>query len=127
MSETLLRKRYTGRSAKPAPAAPRVFVCAYCGCLSCTSRSHTITCGNACRVALHRHPEKLDHLQRCADAVEVPVQSILDARAATELVPDVCDEIMNGTESLDSARNQIYQAYASRLFEAARHHLETTP
>ena len=121
MAETHSPKRYTGRKSKADKRSPRVFACANCEVLSETARDHTITCSNACRVALHRHPERLAHWQKFAELGDVTVQDILDANAAQRLLE--ADEIANverGELNFADLRRPIYLAYVKRVFDAAR-------
>lgn len=119
MPETLARKRYTGRKPKVASSSPRVFTCANCRGLSDTVRSHSITCGNACRVALHRHAERLEHWQNYAEMADVPIQALLDASALRELLPDKAEEVLRGSTTIEALRDEIYQAYMGRVMELA--------
>lgn len=121
MNKTLSGKRYIGRKSKAkGNGFPRVFACANCGVLSETERSHTITCSNACRVALHRHPDRLAHWQKFADLGEITVQDLLDAHAAARLLTkEQLDQIEFDESSMDAMRGRVYRAYVSAVFDAA--------
>ena len=114
------RKRYT-----PAPkrTSPRVFACVVCDCLTETLRSHSITCSPACRVKLHRNPELAESDEGIAQTMDVPLPTMLDARAVRLLEPevgDLPDRIYAGTITLVGAADEIHSAYERRVMRVAR-------
>lgn len=92
-----------------------VFQCAACDGLSDTSRADTVTCSPACRVALHRHPQRLAHLQAVARASDVTVAAILRCAAVRLLCPELVNPIMAGTLTIAEAQPEVRRAYWALL------------
>lgn len=107
-------------SAVTVPRKCYVFVCAACWLLADTRRAHTITCSPACRVRLHRNPEKLARLQRDAELHHVTVAMILQGAAIDMLCPELGNEILAGAKTFDDVRLDVYRAYLDRVRAATR-------
>lgn len=93
----------------------RVFVCLGCDGLATSARSHAITCSPACRVRVHRHPEKLRFLEAEARKIKVTVPFMLDMEAALLLLPDVEPAIALGEVELNDLRVEIWREYWRQL------------
>ena len=99
---------------------PRVFLCATCGRLAATRRTHTLTCSGACRVALHRHPAWIRELRTVAAALNLPVSGILDRKAIERLRPDLAVRIQAGDLTAEGVRVEVWQAYQQLLLDSSR-------
>jgi hypothetical protein len=108
---TFPQKRYT---------CPRVFVCIGCDLLACSDRAHAVTCSPACRVRVHRHPERLRRMEAEASACHINVPAILDATALRRLRPDLGQCVMAGTMEIDDTRADVWRAFYE-LLEEKRH------
>lgn len=105
--ETLSPKRYR----------VRVFECAACGKLADTTRAHAITCSTACRVALHRHPERFEALKEVCAALKVRPAMVLEANAIKALRPDLVDKIVQGAIEIEDTREDVYREFLKLLRE----------
>lgn len=88
-----------------------VLICAACGLLFSTTRSHTLTCSPKCRVHIHRHPECTAHLRADAARDHVSPASILRSAAACSLCPDLARRVMTGAADAAGLYDAVWQAY----------------
>ena len=104
----------------------RVFVCANCNRLDSSERRHTITCSTACRVALHRHPERLASLKATCAEHKVSVARVLQSRAVLMLRPDLGHRIQSGELETDDTQPDVYRAFMALVMEQARNASDET-
>jgi len=104
MSETLSRKRYISE-------------CLACGDLYQAHRRHSITCSSACRVWLHRHPERRRILEEACRTLEIPVSLALQVKAIERLLPDLKPRLASGELSIEEAQAAAVEAYWSALLD----------
>ncbi len=113
MAVTLRSKRY-------------VFVCGGCGLLADTQRRDQLTCSPTCRVRFHRNRDRVGQLRRDADRYHVSVGSILQCAAIDVLRPDLGNQILAGTLTIDEAMPDVLVAFDARVWAASRSLTMTT-
>ncbi|HEX7349069.1 MAG TPA: hypothetical protein VF264_05430 [Rhodanobacteraceae bacterium] len=98
----------------------RVFECIACGRLADSQRSDAITCSPACRVWLHRHPERLDAIKRTCAGPGIPVAMLQEANAIRALLPDTSDRIARGEVEMEDVRGDVWRAFWALLTKDAK-------
>lgn len=102
---TLNPKRYT------------VFVCAGCNLLSIAERNDKTTCGGTCRVRAHRNGA-LNTLREVAETLQIKPSSILQADAIKRLRPDLGQQLLRGTLTIEAAQPDACNAFFEVLRKA---------
>jgi len=107
MPVTDTRKRYA-----------HVFVCAACDKLAHAERAHAITCSPACRVWLHRHPERLADLKAACASLDVTPALVQEAAAINLLLPEATARIDRREVKIAELRGDLWRAYWQRVQQA---------
>jgi hypothetical protein len=87
-----------------------VFVCVGCDCLD-QGRKDQTTCSAACRVRVHRHPERMQELRTYAEQTNITVAGIQQATAIDRLRPDLADQIMARTLTTAGAQAEMDRSF----------------
>jgi hypothetical protein len=104
---------------KPKCYVKNVFVCAGCGRLNASERSDALTCSTACRVRAHRSGI-LKVIRALGGPDNIPPPDvILRANAVKRLRPDLADQIVAGTRTIDDVKTEVYSAFIKLAFECA--------
>jgi hypothetical protein len=110
----------------PKKRFDHVFVCAGCDRIALAERSDSITCSNACRVRVHRHPEVLKEMRAKCKQAQIPVALLARSEAVKRLRPDLMQPIIQGTiELLGPEVRAAMQGEYWKLVLAARNESTT--
>ncbi len=112
MPVTDTRKRYR--------KGPRAFVCIACDKLAESHRGHAVTCSPACRVWIHRHPERLASLRATCEALKVEPGMVQECAAAGRLRPDLSALIGAGELSVHDVRADVHREFLRLVFATVR-------
>jgi len=94
-----------------------MFICAACGKVTRGKRRHAITCGAACRVRLHRHPELREHLASDSRLTGLSVADLLERRAFKAAYPDLAERIGANEINIEAARLEAFKRSLHDLYQ----------
>jgi hypothetical protein len=95
-----------------------VYVCPGCDGLHVAVRIDTVYCTRRCAERIKRHPELRARVVRVAADHDLEPFQLMELQAVARLRPDLLDAIGRGVRTVADVRDDVFEAYTSRLAQA---------